>query len=138
MFNSAARAIAAGFLAIALSAIAAPAADMHAVCPEILPEDSIKPGRPVSGWVTVPAQMHLEGAGMMAGAPETETYLVPSKNTKDQQIFEFQPGDGQRWFWCGYGGARLARRLDDRASVCTISLKRRQPELFLAASVFCK
>ena len=75
---------------------------------------------------------------MMAGPPEAQTYLVPNKTSQNSQTFEFDKGDGQRWLWCGYSGARLARRLDDRVSSCTITLKRKMPESFLSASVACK
>jgi hypothetical protein len=117
---------------------AAVAGDMSAECPGILKEEVLKPGRPVAGWVTVPSQQHLIGAGMLAGAPETETYLVPDKTTKNSQTFEFAKDDGQRWLWCGYGGLRLARRLDDRATSCTITTGRKQPENNSQATVQCK
>lgn len=113
------------------------AGDMAAECPSILSEEVLKPGRPVPGWVTVPSQQHLLAAGMMAGAPETETYLVPDRNTKNEQTFEFTKAEGQRWLWCGYGGVRLARRLNDKATSCTITFKTKKPELFVSASVVC-
>jgi hypothetical protein len=114
------------------------AGDMAAECPGILTEDVLTPGRPVVGWVTVPNQQHLLTAGMMAGAPETETYLIPEKNTKEKQTFEFAKGDGQRWLWCGYSGVTLARRLDDKATSCAITFTTKKPENNLSATVLCK
>ncbi len=112
--------------------------DMTAQCPGVLTEDVLKPGTPVVGWQTVPSQQHLIGAGMMGGAPETETYLVPEKQANGKQTFEFAKGDGQRWLWCLYGGMRLAHRLDDRATSCTITTKTKKPENNLSVSVQCK
>lgn len=102
------------------------AGDMHAECPTRIPEESIKPDQPIPGWITTPSQMHLQGAGMMAGAPETATYLVPDKNTKEKQTFEFDKGDGQRWLWCNYGGVKLSRQLDEKATSCTLTFKKQK------------
>jgi hypothetical protein len=110
---------------------------MSAECPGILSEDVLKPGRVVPGWVTVPNQQHLNAAGMMAGAPETESYLVPDKTAKGRQTWEFAKG-GERWVWCGYSGVRLMRRMDDKATSCTITTKTNKPENSLSASVVCK
>lgn len=85
--------------------------------------------------------MHLSGSGMMAGAPETKSYLVPQKQTKDTHTYGFERGHRERWFWCSYGGAggvELARRLDDKAISCTITNKTKRPENTLSATVQCK
>lgn len=128
---------------VALCAGIAPrayAGDMAAECPGIVKEEALKPGTTVAGWQTVPMQQHLKGAGMMGGAPETETYLMPDKDdrAKGKQVFEFAKGDGQRWMWCMYGGMRLAKRLDDKATSCTITTKTKKPENTLSAAVACK
>jgi hypothetical protein len=115
------------------------AADMRAECPGIIPANAIRPDKPVAGWITVvPRQMHLKGAGMMAGAPDTKTYLVPDKTTKETQTFAFAKGDGERWLWCDYGAVELFRKLDDSATGCTITTKTKKPELFISALVQCK
>jgi hypothetical protein len=114
------------------------AGEMTAECPGVIKENVLKPGKVVVGWQTVPMQQHLKGAGMMGGAPETETYLMPEKDEKGKQTFEFSKGDGERWLWCMYGGMRLAKRLDDKATTCTITTKTRKPENNLSASVACK
>jgi hypothetical protein len=99
------------------------AADMKAECPVGLPSKTIKPGEPVPGWVTTTEQMHLDAAGMLTGAPETELYIMPAEGTKERPVFKFDKGDGQRWLWCGYGGVQLSRRLDDKATRCVLTFK---------------
>ena len=77
---------------------------------------------------------------MLAGAPETKTYLVPQKDTKTAQTYAFSTGDGERWFWCSYsgaGGVQLARKLDDKATTCTITSKKKADNT-LSASVACR
>ena len=59
----------------------------------------------------------------MGGAPETEIDLMPDKEAKGNQTFDFTKGDGERWLCCMYGGMRLVKRLDDRAMTCTVTTK---------------
>lgn len=128
-----------GAVAIAVWACAgASAAEVGVECPGIVPASAIKPDRPVAGWVTaVPGQMHLRGAGMMAGSPETKTYLVPDKTTKTVQTFVFAKGE-ERWVYCDYGVVELSRKVGDGVTSCTITTKTKKPELFIAASVQCR
>lgn len=115
------------------------AADMTAECPGIIPASTIKPDKAVAGWATVvPGQMHLRGAGMMAGAPATKTYLVPDTDAKGIQTYGFAKGDGERWVWCDYGAVELARKLDGSATSCVITTKVKKPERFVSAVVACK
>lgn len=132
------RLFACALLAFAGACVAAVAGDMTAACPGVLTEDVLKPGRQVAGWVTVPSQQHLAGAGMMEGPPEAEGYRIPDKEAKGTQTFVFAKEDGQRWLWCIYGGMRLAKRLDDRATTCTVTTKTKKPENNLSAAVECK
>jgi hypothetical protein len=111
---------------------------MTASCPVVLTEDMLKPGRQVAGWVTMPSQQHLAGAGMLEGPPEREGYRIPDKQAKGTQMFVFAKDDGQRWLWCGYGGMQLAKRLDDKATSCTITTKTKKPENSLSAVVVCR
>jgi hypothetical protein len=104
------------------------AGEMKAECPVGIPPTSIKPGEPVAGWVTTPEQMHLRAAGMMMGGPETAMYVDPVSSTKARQVFEFDKGDGERWLWCSYGGVKLTRRLDDRATRCTLLFRTQSRE----------
>ena len=75
---------------------------------------------------------------MMDGAPETESYRMPDKESKGKQTFEFAKGEGQRWLWCLYGGMRLAKRLDDNAVTCTVATKTKKPENTVMSAVTCK
>lgn len=114
------------------------AGDMAAQCPARIPASSIKPDKPVAGWVTtVPGQMHLKGAGMLGGAPETKTYLVPDSATKTTQSFEFAKGE-ERWLFCDYGAVELARKVGDGGTKCVITTETKWPENNLSASVRCK
>ena len=115
----------AGAFCVAAMAVAG---GMTASCPEVLTEDVLKPGRVVTGWVTMPSQQHLRGAGMLEGPPEAEGYRIPDREAKAAQTFVFAKEDGQRWMWCMYGGMRLAKRLDDRATTGTITTKTKKPE----------
>lgn len=128
-------------IGLALPGTSAAGPDMRASCPETIPESSFAPARPPAGWVgSIPTPLHLNAAGMMAGPPESMTYLVPSKHTRTTQTFEFQKGDWQRWLWCSYGAAQLSRRLDDAATSCTVTsrtLKRDGIATFIA-SVECR
>lgn len=117
------------------------AGDMSASCPLRLAGTVVKADKPVEGWITTVAeQLHLTGAGMLAGAPETKMYLVPQKDTKTTQTYAFSKGEGERWLWCSYGGAggiELARKLDDKATTCTITSKKKADNT-LSASVACR
>lgn len=114
------------------------AAQVEAQCPGIVPATAIKPDRPVADWVTaVPGQMHLRGAGMTAGGPETKTYLVPDKTTKSVQTFMFATGE-ERWIFCDYGSVELFRKVGEGANSCTITTKTTKPAGMLSALVVCK
>jgi hypothetical protein len=77
---------------------------------------------------------------MMAGPPDEILYLVPTRSTRNRQVFEFEPGDRQRWLWCSYGAAQLSRRLDDGATVCTVDTKWRKQggSPTMSATVTCR
>lgn len=109
-------------LVLLASAQPAHAGDMTATCPSSIPESSFATVNPPAGWIgSTPNRLHLSAVGMMAGPPDQILYLVPNRSTRDQQVFEFEPGYRQRWLWCSYGPAQLSRRLDDAATVCTVS-----------------
>ena len=126
-----------GYLATC-SALAT-SADMTADCPARVPENSFAPNKPPAGWTgSVRGPSVLAEVGMMAAPPDELQYLVPNKEGKEFQVYEFQAGDRQRWLWCGYsGGLQLSRRLDDKATKCRISERRRAKEL-LSAEVKCQ
>ncbi|QYF94211.1 hypothetical protein KY495_03005 [Massilia sp. PAMC28688] len=115
------------------------ATNLAAECPVRIPAASFTAGKPPAGWTGfVPAPLRLTGAGMMSGPPASLQYLVPDKEGQEMQAYDFPKGDGQRWLWCSYnGGVQLSRRLDDKATHCTIVEKRRDKEL-LGAAVTCR
>jgi hypothetical protein len=117
------------------------AAGMSVSCPLRIPGNVVKADKPVEGWTTTVAeQLHLSGAGMLAGAPATKTYLVPQNDTRTAQTYSFTQGDGERWVWCSYGGGsvELARKLNDKATSCTITTKTTKADNTFSASVVCK
>lgn len=114
--------------------------ELAATCPASIPSSSFVPGKTPEGWTGfVPHPLHLTGAGMMAGPPEAMEYLVPGKQGRNSQVFDFQQGDRQRWLWCAYsGGVQISRRLDDQATKCTVTTTRKKADASLAATVQCK
>ena len=113
----------------------ASAADLVASCHTSLPAASFAPAKIPEGWAGVMrGPLHLDGAGMMAGPPSEMEYLVPDRQGRDNQVFDFQAGDRQRWLWCGYsGGAQLSRRMDDQATKCTLTTRGKRGESMSAA-----
>lgn len=126
------------FAGLCCAAATAWAGEMTAQCPTRIPSASIKPDEPVKGFITTTQQMHLLSAGMMMGGPETHDYVQPDTATDQRQVFKFDRGDGQRWLYCFYGGVELTKRLDDRATLCTLTTRTMKPENNLSASVVCK
>ena len=132
------------FVALALAQTAAGAADLSAECPLTLPEASVSVSAP-TGWVGGPSRtfVRLTEYGMMAGAPETMTYLVPSRS-KDGRIkgtltWVFAAGD-EKWLYCRYGGSnviQVAKRLDDAATYCTITRTSDKHGAITRAAVAC-
>lgn len=120
----------------------ATAAEMTASCPSRIPGNVVKPNQALNGWTTTVAeQLHLSAAGMLAGPPDTKAYLVPQKRTEHTHMYTFEVGSGERWFWCSYGsagGVELARRLDDRATRCTITSRTRKLDSTMSAAVVCE
>lgn len=131
------------FAAIALSAMldvaASAKAEMRAACPERISPSAIKTVRAPEGWIgSTPGPIYLDAAGMMAGPPDSMLYLVPNKSTPNTQTFEFAAGDRQRWLWCRYGGAQLARRLDSAATQCVIKSRAAKAGAPMTAVVECR
>ena len=131
------------FAVIALPAVLCLAtsakAEVQAACPDRIPASAIKAVHAPDGWVgSTPGPIYLDAAGMMAGPPDSMLYLVPNKSTQNTQTFEFAAGDRQRWPWCGYGGAQLARRLDSAATRCVIKSRAAKAGAPMTAAVECR
>lgn len=114
-----------------LAALALPATSSDTIaCPLILPKTSVGVKAP-TGWTGYsPAIVRLTGYGMMAGPPDSMTYLVPSesKKLKDGSVstWLFSKGE-ERWMYCTYdasGAIQISRRLADDATECSLSYKR--------------
>lgn len=131
------------FAFIGLSAIlyvnASAKVGVQAACPDRIAASAIKNVQAPDGWLgSTPGPIYLDATGMMVGPPDSMLYLVPSKSTPSTQTFEFVAGDRQRWLWCGYGGAQLARRLDDAATRCVIKSRAAKAGAPMIAAVECR
>lgn len=132
------------FVALAVAHVSAGAADLSAECPLTLPEASVSVHAPV-GWVGGPSRtfVRLTEYGMMAGSPETMTYLVPSRSktgkAQESSTWVFGAGD-EKWLYCRYGGSnviQVAKRLDDAATSCTITRTSDKRGAITRAAVVC-
>lgn len=131
--------------ALLLAALALPAAaDGATTCPLVLPRTTVEIKPPI-GWTGYsPAIVRLTGYGMMAGPPDSMTYLVPSgsKKLKDGSVstWLFSKGE-ERWMYCTYddsGAIQISKRLADDATECTLSYKRDKFGSIREMTVACK
>lgn len=114
-------------LLMALLPLSARAADS---CPLVLQKEAVEVRAP-AGWAGYsPSIMRLTGYGMMAGPPQSMTYLVPggSKKAKGRSssTWGFAGGD-EKWLYCTYdgGGAiQISKRMPDAATECELSHKK--------------
>lgn len=118
-------------LALILAALALPAAaNDNTPCPLVLPSTTVEVKAPV-GWTGYsPSIMRLTGYGMMAGPPDSMTYLVPSGSKKlkngSSSSWAFTKGE-ERWMYCTYDNSsviQIARPLPDISTECSLSYKR--------------
>ena len=132
------------FVVLGIFLARASAADVSAECPLTVADTSVAVRAP-AGWVGSVSQavLHLSEFGMMAGAPDTMTYLVPSSRkpgkTSGSSTWVFAAGD-EKWFYCRYGGTgvvQLSKRLDDAATSCTITRASDKREAITRAAVAC-
>ena len=129
---------------MSLSSLVATAGDLTTACPASLDRDALTVRGP-DGWTGyAPGAMRLSGFGMMAGPPETMSYLVPSSSKTNKaggsSTWEFEP-TWQKWLYCLYDGSaaiQIARRLDDSANICTVTFSRQARGSISSASVQCK
>ncbi|MFP5393723.1 MAG: STY0301 family protein [Gammaproteobacteria bacterium] len=99
------------------------AADLRATCPSTVPAEALVPGKLPKGWKGYVADpIRLDAAGMMAGPPESITYLKPDSATSTVQRWEIERGS-ERWFWCKYGPMRIALPMASEATRCTVTTK---------------
>lgn len=131
-------------LALALAQGTASAANLTAECPITLPAGAVSVRAP-TGWVGGQSQglVRLTSYGMMAGAPETMTYLVPSRSNSGRitgsSTWIFGRGD-EKWLYCQYGESTailVAKRLDDAATSCTVTRTSDKRGSITRAAVAC-
>lgn len=108
----------------------APATANETSCPLVLPRTTVVVKAP-AGWTGhAPSIMRLTGYGMMAGPPESMTYLVPSgsKKLKDRSVSTWLFARGEeRWMYCTYDDSsaiQISKRLPDSTEQCALSHKR--------------
>jgi hypothetical protein len=108
-----------------LSAALAAAAPTTISCPMTLPRETVTVHAP-QGWTGYsPSLMRLTGFGMMAGAPESMTYLVPTSSKPGATTWRFGRRE-EKWLYCTYDGSgaiQISRRLDDAATECTLTYR---------------
>jgi len=131
-----------------LTAIAAAAALATTVapvsCPLTLPREALTV-RPAPGWTGyTPSLMRLTGFGMMAGPPQSMSYLVPSGSRKIKggaaSTWQFGVGE-EKWLYCTYGGSsviQIAKRLDDAATECTLTHKESKLDGITEMAAVCR
>ncbi len=104
------------------------AAPQRFQCPEEIDPQAITIAAP-AGWHPYPAfPLQLLGAGMSAGAPESEAHLrgepLDAKGGKTlYELGSIRVEDG-KWLDCRYGDSgeiQMSRRLDDSLKRCTIT-----------------
>lgn len=95
-------------------------------CPASLPAEALLVRAP-DGWTGhSPSIMRLSGAGMMAGPPESMTYLVPdnTKRVKGGTVSTWSfVEQSERWLYCFYSGSssiQISRRLNNAGTECSI------------------
>lgn len=119
------------------------AAAQQVSCPLTLPENSIKVEQAPDGWLATSNLARLSSAGMLSGHPSRIGYLVPNSTKKAKgsavDTWAFQPGE-EKWLWCGYGSEviQLAKRMDDKATHCTITGKEDRHGWIVEITVVCK
>jgi hypothetical protein len=125
--------------------VAAPSmADEKASCPLELPRETVGVNAP-AGWRGYSSSVvRLTGFGMMAGPPESMTYLVPAGSKKRKSgattIWRFDGGD-EKWMYCTYDGSsaiQISRRLSDSATECQLSYREDRPGNIVSMEAVCK
>jgi hypothetical protein len=124
--------------------LAAGAAEPPLTCPAVLDQSAVTVRAP-AGWQGYsPGIMRLTGYGMMAGPPESMTYLVPAADRKAKgraaSVWKFAGGD-EKWLYCTYDGSaaiQISRRVSDAATQCELSHRRNQYGSIADMQVTCK
>lgn len=121
----------------------ATAADISATCPLTLPVEAVAIRAP-PGWIGHNSDfVRLTGAGMMAGPPETLSYLVPSTSKKIKgggtSTWDFER-TRQKWLFCLYDNSaaiQISRQLGGHATTCTMKYTKTSAGHISSATVTC-
>jgi hypothetical protein len=129
-----------------LSLVMTPAvvAAQTVACPETVPGAAIDVKQPPAGWVaSSPVVVRLDGGGMVSGDPKQMQYLVPasSKNVRANAVstWNFDLGE-QKWLYCTYGrmAIQLAKRMDDRATRCEVTVRHERQGAISGITAVCR
>lgn len=109
-------------------------------CPMALPRETVTVKAP-PGWSGyAPSEfVRLTGFGLMAGAPETMSYLAPHSSGKGRATWRV--GNGPRWLYCTYDGSamiQISRPLPTTGDSCTITYKETKQEGITAMEAACR
>lgn len=114
-------------LIAAIAALPMIAAAQTESCPLTLPAEALTVRAP-AGWTGyTPSFVRLTGYGMMAGPPESMTYLAPpgSRKLKGSVAASWRFGGGdEKWLYCTYDSSstiQISKRMHDAAKVCELS-----------------
>jgi hypothetical protein len=70
-------------------------------------------------------------------------YLVPAASKKvkgrSASTWSFDPGE-EKWLYCSYGRAavQLAKRMDDKATMCEVTAKLERKDVITSITVVCR
>lgn len=106
-------------------------------CPLTLPREAVTVHAPPGWRGYTPSLMRLTGFGLLAGPPETMSYLVPRASRKGRTTW--QVGAGPRWLYCTYdhgAAVQIARPLPAGA-LCTIAYRETRTEGITAMMASC-
>jgi hypothetical protein len=109
-------------------------------CPMTLPQEAVTINAPPGWRGYAPSLTRLTGFGMMAGDPQSMTYLVPAETRKGVATWVFARTD-EKWLYCTYGGSsviQISKRLPDAATVCTITSRETKRDGITAMSAQCR
>ena len=122
----------------------AAAAQQKESCPLVLPKETVAI-TPPAGWRGYSSSIvRLTGFGMMAGPPESMSYLVPADDKKRKNggvnIWHFAGGD-EKWMYCTYDGSaaiQISKRMSNAAKECQLSYREERPGSIVAMEAACK
>jgi hypothetical protein len=96
------------------------------------------------GWhASSPTVVRLDGGGMLSGDPKKMQYLVPSSSRKVKgggtSTWNFDPSE-QKWVYCTYGrmAVQLAKRMDDQATTCQVTVKYERKDVVAEITAVCR